>query len=528
MSELLTKQSLRATLEERFCSDTVRTLSALPKPSMFIDMDKATRRVAQAINAGQKVVIVGDYDVDGIVSTSLVKMFFDEIGFEAEYIIPNRFTDGYGLSDTIVNRVDAELVITVDNGIMAHRAAEILESRGIDLVILDHHTIAQTLPKALAVIHPCLTNPRLETHEICAATVVWYFIAALKMELAVDYDMKSLLHLVAIATIADVMPLVCINRTIVRAGLAELNNSMMPFALVMRQKLSKSRFTSDDVAYKLAPRLNSAGRMADGKIAFEFLTARTISCAKARLEELNTLNEERKKIELFVFEEAQKQIVNGSRIAVVHGEEWHEGVLGIAASRIAQKYGIPAVVLSVSGGKAKGSARGVGQVSIFDLLSSSSQYLSGFGGHRLAAGLNLMSSDLEEFKESIEVLASSLDCELFVSRQDYLGELELSHIDLELCELLESFEPYGQANEKPKFFAHDKYIEKIEVVGKDHNVSRLVIKDEPGGRLTPINAVYFGYKEEIRVGERANFIYNVVKNSWGGTDKAELLVQGFL
>jgi single-stranded-DNA-specific exonuclease len=528
MSEILTKQIIRATLEERFCTDSVRTLSSLPKPSIFVDMDKATRRVAHAIVTKQKVVIVGDYDVDGIVSTSLVKIFFDEIGFEAEYIIPNRFVDGYGLSNSIIDRIDAELVITVDNGIMAHNAADILAGRGVDLIILDHHTIAKTLPKALAVIHPCLTEPRLETHEICAATVVWYFIAALKMELAVEFDMKSILHLVAIATIADVMPLVCINRTIVRAGLLELNNSMMPFALIARQKLSKGRFAADDIAYKLAPRLNSAGRMADGKIAFEFLTARTISTAKARLEELNALNEERKKIELFVFEEAQKQIIDGSKIAVVYGEDWHEGVLGIAASRIAHKYGIPAVVLCINGERAKGSARGVGQISIYDLLNGSSQYLSGFGGHKLAAGLNLHSVNIEEFKENIANLASKLDSDLYIHHQDYLGELELSNIDLELCVLLESFEPYGQANEKPKFFAHDKYISKIEIIGKDQNVSRLGIKDEPDSAGLPISAVYFGCKEELEVGGRANFTYSVVKNSWGGIDKAELLVQGFL
>jgi len=520
---MLNKSSLKTLLESRFNTDSIKTLALLPSPTVFIDMQKAVKRTAVAIKNNEKITVIGDYDVDGVSSSALIKIFFNSIGYDVEIIIPNRFQDGYGLSVGIIEKIQSNLVITVDNGIMALEAAEILTDNGADLIIIDHHTIGQKLPNAIAIVHPTLTNPKLQVEEICAATVVWYFVAALKNELGISFDTKQLLHLVAIATIADVMPLVCINRTLVKAGLAQLNSSNMPFAKALRD-ISKTKITSEDIAFRIAPRLNSAGRMSDGFIALEFLSAKTIKEATAKLEQLNALNEDRKKIEFDTYEQAKFQVSQEDKIIVVCGENWHEGVLGIVASRLVSAYKKPAIVLSEHNGVAKGSARSIGNVNIFELLNGSKEFLKGFGGHKAAAGLNLESSKLQDFKTKINSLADSINATDFESNSSHLGEFDLCDIDLELCDLLDNFEPYGQHNEKPKFVAIDKTIEKLEIVGKDQNVAKITISHSN----QKINAVFFGQECNIKVGDSVNFIYNVTKNSWGGQAKVELTVQRFL
>ncbi len=518
-------------MQSRFENDKITALSNLPNPAVFIDMPCALERVASAIANNEKITVIGDYDVDGVTSCTIMQLFFDAVNYPIEIIIPNRFSDGYGLSPKIAERITSGLVITVDNGINATLSADILCANGCDLIIIDHHTMGQILPNAVAIIHPLMSEPRLNVTDICAATVVWYFIAGLKGRLGVQFDMKELLPLVAIATIADVMPLVCINRTLVKAGLKQLAISKLPFAQAL-QSLTKGHFSSETIAFQVAPRLNSAGRMSSATIAFEFLSAKTLDDAVRKLGELGSLNEQRKEIEAKTYQIASSQISHEDAVAVVYGDDWHEGVLGIVASRIVQNFKKPAVVLSVQEVSAKGSARSIGNVSIFELLKSASHCLENYGGHKAAAGLSLKSEQLEAFKAQINQSASTLDADDFISKAVHMGELGLDEVDLEMCDTLDMFEPYGQANERPKFLASNITVEKLSVVGKEQNVLKLTLV---GRNTKKIDGVYFrnsalphGRSEPINIGDRVSFLYQVVRNSWNGSSKAELVISEFL
>lgn len=521
---MINKKSLKSLLERRFENDKITSLSLLPKPDIFIDIEKAFERVKIAINTNQTITIIGDYDVDGVVSSALMKLFFDQINYPVKIIIPNRFVDGYGLSAKLASCVDSDLVITVDNGINALEAADILRQKSIDLIIIDHHTPGVELPNSIAIIHPKFTKPQLQTTEICAALVAWYFIAGLKNVLNIDIDIKKLLQLVSIATIADVMPLVCINRTVVKTGLEQLNRSDMPFAKAM-QRLSKTKFKSDDIAFKIAPRLNSAGRMSDAMIAFEFLCSTTEAEAIKKLDELNSLNEMRKNIELETYNNALKQVVDKDLVIVVSGFEWHEGVLGIVASRLSQRFKKPTIVLSANENIAKGSARSTGNVNIYDLINVAKEYIIAFGGHRAAAGLSLECSKIDDFKNIINNAASRLSSSKFESASDCLGELDLSELDSELFDILDLFEPYGQMNEKPKFLLNSADVHRIEIIGRDSNVTKFYVSNSSICRL---GCIFFGLNNALSVGKATTFSYNVIKNHWNGTVKYELQVGEFL
>ncbi len=520
---MLDKSTIKSLLESRFIDDQITTLSLLPKPAVFVNMQAAIERISKAIETREKITVIGDYDVDGVTSCSIMKIFFDYIKYPVEIIIPNRFTDGYGLSTKIAEKIAEGVVITVDNGISAIESAQILSRNKIDLIIIDHHTIGAELPSTLAIIHPIMTEPKLDVTDICAASVVWYFIAALKNELKSEFDIKSLLPLVAIATIADVMPLICINRTLVKAGLNQLNISQMPFAIALRNVIS-GKFSSETIAFQVSPRLNSAGRMSSAAIAYEFLSADNLSTANQKLEELTSLNNDRKCVELETYELALRQVNAEDAITVVWGENWHEGVIGIVASRLVSKFKRPAIVLSVHENRAKGSARSLGGVSIFALINSARELLIGFGGHKMAAGVTLKVENLKEFRKRINEEALKRDQSERDCAPLHMGELSLQYANLDMCELLEEFEPYGQGNEKPRFFAVDATIEKIDFVGKDKSVSKLIVSENG----TKVEAVYFGVKEGLVAGDKSRFLYNIVKNTYGGVAKAKIEIHQFV
>ncbi|MGC9350440.1 MAG: single-stranded-DNA-specific exonuclease RecJ, partial [Sulfurovum sp.] len=255
----LTVERLEKLLTERF-SEGFLTLKDLPHPSTFKDMERATSRIAEAIQNREKITIIGDYDVDGVISTTLLKRFFEEIDYPAEWIIPNRFRDGYGLSSNIIPRIlGTDLAITVDNGISAVEAAKLCKEEGIELIITDHHIPGEHLPQAYAIVDQKQEECTFPYHEVCGAQIAWYLIASLKNALDVKIDMIRYMELAAIAIIADVMPLQHINRAMVNSGLKALSNSSLPAIRAFGELTQKSEYSSEDIAFFLAPLLNSAG-----------------------------------------------------------------------------------------------------------------------------------------------------------------------------------------------------------------------------------------------------------------------------
>ncbi len=518
----LDKSDLFELLSQRFDSQD-KKLSQIPNPKLLNDADKAAKKIAKAIQTNKRITLVGDYDVDGVSSTAIMVDFFRQIPYPLEAIIPNRFTDGYGVSPTVLQRVDADLVITVDNGISAIEAAKVCKEKGIELIITDHHTPSEVLPDAYAIVDPKLSTCKYPFQEICGAEVAWLLLGLVKKELSLNIDMKQFLDILAIAIIADIMPLVNINRTLVKEGLKLMMHSSRPASVIIRDFLNKSQITSEDIAFNIAPRINSAGRLEDASIALDFYTAQDTHTAYKQFELLGKLNNLRKETEAQTTQEAILSVDENDSIIVVAGENWHEGVVGIVAARLVDKFSRPAIVLSIRGTEAKGSARSIGDVNIYELIKENEHLLTKFGGHKMAAGLGLHVENIAAFTKDINKSAAKVAKEDFIPKEHISGILQSEDIDTELLSLLEQFEPYGEANLRPTFLIKDAEVLSIKLMGADKSHSRIEVRQYPHQRKT-IELIAFRKVFEMPENKKITCSYSVAKNEFNGRVSAQLLV----
>jgi len=521
--KILNKHTLYETLASRFDNDA-KKLSDIPNPSLLHDAPKAAKKIADAIRENKRITLVGDYDVDGVSSTAIMVDFFRQIPYPLEAIIPNRFRDGYGVSPNVLQRIDADLVITVDNGISAIEAAKICKDRGIELIITDHHTPSEILPEAYAIVDPKLDSCEYPFKEICGAQVAWLLLGLVKKELNLKINMKQFLDILAIAIIADIMPLIDINRTLVKEGLKVLITSQRPSSIIIRDFLNKSKITSEDIAFNIAPRINSAGRLEDASIALDFYTAKDINGAYKQFELLGQLNDLRKETEAQTTAYAISQASHDAKVIVVSGEDWHEGVVGIVAARLVDRFGVPAIVLSIKDGVAKGSARSIGDVNIYELIKQNEHYLSKFGGHKMAAGLGLDANKIDDFTHAINKSAQSIDAKDFIPKDEIMGTLETQEIDLELLQLFEEFEPYGEANPRPSFMVKDAEIVEIKTMGKDKNHCRIIIRQNKHDRKT-LELILFKQVLEMPQDKKLSCSYTITKNEWNNRVSTQMLVK---
>ncbi len=518
----ITKQRLFEILSSRHLNNPYSKLASIPTPNNFKDINIATKRVKKAIECGEKITIVGDYDVDGVVSTTIMLEFFEDLGIKVDYIIPNRFEHGYGLSPKIANKIDDGLVITVDNGISAYEASLILKEKNIDLIITDHHTVGEKIPHALAIINPKQEDCTFEFKEICGAQVAWYFCAAIKKELEANVDLSSYLDLLTLAIIADIMPMTSLNHTMVKQGLKKIKNSKREAFKLLNQHIQKEFLVSDDVGFTIAPKINSAGRMDDASLALDFLLSKCQNSAYESLAVLEELNNYRKTLQEDICSRAEKQIKSSDKAVVVWGEEWHEGVIGIVASKLSHKFKKPAFIFSINDNIAKGSARANSQISLYDLISKAKHLLIGFGGHKNAAGLSLEAINLEEFKDIINKELSQVNDSLhneFIT----LGELDVSSVDLEFISIIEEFEPYGLENERPIFNVSNAKLVKTDLIGKDKNHLKLTLNSD--GFI--FEALKF-YDNNTNLDNNLNLILSISKNEFRGVITPTFLIQEIL
>ncbi|MBN2824301.1 MAG: single-stranded-DNA-specific exonuclease RecJ [Campylobacterales bacterium] len=517
-------EQLQAILSNRF-SEGFLTLKDLPHPHTLKDMHKATQRIVQAIRKGEKIVLIGDYDVDGVVSTALMRLFFDEIGVELTTIIPNRFRDGYGLSSNIIPRIaDFDLAITVDNGISAVEAAKMCTQFNIELIITDHHLLPPTLPNAYAIVDQKQIDCDFPYKEICGAQIAWYLISSLKIEMGVDIDTKSYLELVAIAVIADVMPLLHINRAIVVAGLQLINQSSRPALQAIKEKFGKESVNSEDIGFLIAPILNSAGRMEDASYALDLLISRNIYEARDALEVLIEFNTKRKAIEESITKAAIERANGDDSVIVVHGEEWNEGVVGIVAARVASHFKKPTIILSQKGERLKGSGRSYGECNLFEIVSQAKEYLEGFGGHKAAVGLGLKLENLEAFKAQLQTSYQSKSYDESIMDETLIGSLDFDLIDFRLTKLLSQYEPYGHENSKPKFITQDVEVMHFDKIGKNQEHLRLIVAQNG------ISYRAIKFKTDITpvIGQKVTITYYVNENHFRGEVSIQLMVDEIL
>jgi len=510
-------------LARRFDTQSV-ALSDIPHPSLLKDAKKAAERLAHAIRNNERIVLVGDYDVDGVTSTAIVKRFFDLIPYPLITIIPNRFTDGYGVSRNVLERIDADVVFTVDNGINAIEAAQLCRERKIDLIITDHHTPSDTLPDAYAIVNPKQNDCPYPFKEICGAQVGWLLMGLLKHELKLDTNMRQFFPFLALAVIADVMPLIGINRAIVKTGLEMMRNSTLPPFALIRDFLNRGTISSEDIAFQIAPRINSAGRLEDASIALEFLLSDTMEKAYHQFELLTALNTLRKETEAQTTAEAMLRVREEDTIIVVAGEHWNEGVVGIVASRLVNHFQKPAIVLSIHDGIAKGSGRSIGNVDLYSLIKSQEHLLAKFGGHKMAAGLSMDAGAIDTFRSGINRAAKKIDPSNFIPLTDIVGELEHESINFQLLELLERYEPYGEGNPRPRFLLRDAEVISVKLFGSDQSHSRLELRPS---RISPKTLELIAFRRTLSAPEnkKMSCSYTVNKNEWNGRISLQLMVE---
>src|SRR5574344_2539209 len=518
----ITKEKLFSILNARHLSNPYSKLANLPNPNSFKDIEIASKRVKQAVDSGEKITIVGDYDVDGVVSTTIMLEFFDKLNIDVDYIIPNRFEHGYGLSPKIVDLIDSGLVITVDNGITAYEASLKLKEKNIDLIITDHHTVGEKIPQALAIINPKQEECNFEFKEICGAQVAWYFCAAIKKELNVVVDMSSFLDLLSLAIIADIMPMTSLNYTMVKQGLKKFKTSQREAFKILNQNLAKDILVSDDIGFMVAPKLNSAGRMDDASLALDFLLSKDKNSAYESLAVLEELNNFRKKLQEEIAQKAHIQTSVEDNAVIVWGEKWHEGVIGIVASKLSNSHKKPAFIFSIHNGIAKGSARANANINLYDLISKASHLLLGFGGHKNAAGLSLLEENLPEFKEIINKELEKSD-DILHNEFITLGELDVSSVDLEFISIIESFEPYGLENDRPFFKVSNANLIKSELIGKDKNHLKLTLSSD--GFV--FEALKF-FNSNTNLNNQLDLIISISKNEFRGVVTPTFLIQEFL
>jgi single-stranded-DNA-specific exonuclease len=518
----ITKSKLFEILSARHLNNPYSKLADIPSPDNFKDILIASKRIKQAILNNETITIVGDYDVDGVVSTTIMLDFFKTINVKVNHIIPNRFEHGYGLSTKIVDLIDEGLVITVDNGISAYEASVKLKEKNIDLIITDHHTVGDKLPLALAIVNPKQKDCNFEFKDICGAQVAWYLCAAIKKEMNLDVNMGNFLDLLSVAIIADIMPMTTLNYTMVKQGLKKIKSSSREAFKILNEVMAKESLVSDDIGFFIAPKLNSAGRMDDASIALEFLLSDNSYSANETLSLLDELNNYRKTLQEEISKKADFKTNKEDKAVIVWGESWHEGVIGIVASKLSNSHKKPAFIFSIHNGIAKGSARANSNINLYELITKASHLLLGYGGHKNAAGLSLKEENLEEFKNIINTELKNQNEELHIDPIT-LGELDVSSVDLEFISIIEQFEPYGLENHRPIFKITNASLIKYDLIGRDKNHLKLTLNSD--GYI--FEALKFNDSNKD-ISSNLNIIVSVSKNEFRGEVSPQFLIQEIL
>lgn len=476
--------SLKAKILTIFESRNLNELESknIPHPSTMSGVAEASEIITSAIASNKRIAIIGDYDVDGIASSCIMEAFFKQIGYQNFIIkIPNRFKDGYGISTRMVRIYDADIFITVDNGITAFEVGEYCESVGKTLIITDHHKPliengAEILPKARVIINPSQHKCNFLQKEVCGAVVAWYLCAGIKIEYekrgisrAKGVNMVDFTPFLALAIISDIMPLTLLNRTLYKLGLKRINADKEGVFALLREEFGErfkdsavSLADSQSLAFYITPLLNSAGRVKNARLAFKFLSTKNLKNARILLDKLKATNECRKRVTSEVFAKSLKCVIVRENVAYAVGA-WNEGVIGIVAAKLAERFNKSAFCFNLKDGALKGSGRAVGGVNLIATIQQSAGFLSHFGGHSGAVGLGLKYEDLEKFMDLFE--KSLIFCES--GAESSAIEVNLSEINIEILEILEAFEPYGNANKMIEFRSN-AVIERTKIIKDSH------------------------------------------------------------
>ena len=528
-------------LENR--SLTVEDLSDMPDalqdPFLMRDMDKAVDRISKAIRKRERIVIFGDYDADGVTSTALLLEFLNHVGVDADWILPDRYRDGYGMKPAGVHRAlerGAKLILAADNGISSFDAIELANASGVDVVVIDHHHPPARLPAALAIVNPNQVDCSYPFKGLAAVGVAFKVVQALSQDLMKGDSrrgfLNSLLDLVALGSVADVAPVMGENRLLIRRGMQVLERTDRPGLKALKDATGSSNRPIDATAisFFLGPRINSAGRLASAELALDLLRCKNGEEGRRLAEELNELNARRRDLQNTGVAEAQQQVnekgLDRHRILVVRGENWHLGVIGLIAGRLVENNWRPAVVCTDArkNGVYTGSARTAGGYNIVEAIFRCSDLLTDCGGHADAAGFSFPKENFESFHNRlIQDADHLLTDEDLTPRLELDVELPASMISMETVEMLSSLAPFGAGNEPPRFLLRNCSVESCYGVGEGAHLKLVLNAD--GKKL---NAIWWRQGEMIYLlspGERVDVGFKMEVNAYHGGKSVQLVLE---
>lgn len=467
------------------------TLNKLPEPSLLKDLKRGAERVARAIFKKEKIAIYGDYDADGITATALLLLFFKEIGIKADFYIPDRIKEGYGLNNEAIDFLKSKgvnLIITVDCGISSYDVVEYCKKFGVDFVITDHHIPPERLPDSEAVINPKRKDCKFPFKELAGVGVAFYLLIELRKTLRKhgyfndipEPNLKQYLDLVAIGTIADLVPLLGPNRIFVKHGLNEINKTRKKGLIALREELLIETLDVKSISYRIAPRINASGRVSSPIEALKLLLTSDEEKAKLLVKQLHKNNSQRQRFEETVLNEANELIQKMPRKLsyCLFSPNWHIGVLGIVAGKLVDKYKKPCFVLTrIEDGLIKGSGRSIEEFPLDEVMFQMRDFLLEYGGHKLACGVTLLEKDLEKFSYELEKIAHKMlsgreICEIY----NIDSILDLSEVDDAFFEQLDMIEPFGMGNPEPIFLISDVEVLNFRYVGSKENHLKMLLR----------------------------------------------------
>ena len=501
-------------------------INLLHDPLLMKDMKKVVEKIENSRE--ERIMILGDYDVDGTTSTAMLYKYFKNANYDILYYIPDRYSEGYGVSEKAIEYAEksrVSLIITVDCGIKAISQVDISNSKNIEMIICDHHLPGDQIPNAFGILNPKQENCKYPFKDLCGCGIAYKLITAHNSLSENPIDISIFLDFVALATISDMMPLIDENRIMVFHGL-NIINSQPRIGLRNFLKSINGRIDESKISFNIGPRINAAGRMKTGKIIVDLLVEDDVNRANILSNEVEFLNQNRRRIEKDVVNEALKQIDNDRFTNIVYGEGWNQGVLGIVASRIIERSYKPTIVMTESNEHIlTGSVRSVKDYDVYQSLSDCEDNILQYGGHKYAAGLKIKKTNFDIFKNQFEdIVKDSVGQKMFKRSFSYDLLIDFSELTIENVKIIRRMAPFGLGNKRPVFRTNNCFIDsKLRFLGKEEQVVKSKIKDKNGSQLP---FICFDKKSElVDLESSVDILYNVNLNSFSGQDMVELTLR---
>ena len=510
------------------------SLEYLRNPFLMKDMKKATERIKKAIENKERIYIYGDYDVDGVSSTSILYIYFKSIDYPVKYYIPNRLEEGYGINEDAIRKISndgCDLIITVDCGITSVNEVGLANELGIDVIITDHHECQSDVPDAYAIVNPKQDDCNYPFDMLCGCGVAFKMIQALTDEEEFKRSMFDYLEVVTLATICDIVPLIDENRIIVKNGLKLMKEgkNLGLRELIKVCGIETSKIGSSHIGYSVGPRINASGRLGHSYLGVQLFTTDLEDEAKEIANILEAKNIERQMIESKMYKEAEDVISSSEnykddKVLVVAKEGWQHGIIGIVASKLTEKYYKPTILLTIEDGEATGSARSIKGFSIFDALVSCKDLMNKFGGHEQAAGLALNAENIEELRKRVNKIADyNLNKDDLIENIKVEYELEEESATLDLVDNLHKLEPFGLSNPSPRFIMRDLLLTNIYKMGKNKQHLKLICENEKSYECVGFNMAYLA--ENFQEGDKIDVLFQVDENNFNNDRKVQFLLK---